>query len=401
MSEQLRQLADVGQSIWLDNIRRSMFASGELQRLIGLGLRGMTSNPTIFEKAIGSGSDYDDQLRSLIGVESDPGALFEALAIDDIRHALDEFRPLYDSTDGGDGFVSLEVSPLLAGRHAGHGRRGEAPVGRRRPAQPDDQDSGDPSRTSGDHRDDRRGHQRERDLDLLGRDLRGYGRGLHRRHRAPRGAKVCRSTASLRWRASSSAASTPRSTACCKRRSQRAARTARLAGQGRSLQSQDHLPAFPRNLRNRALAAARGAGRKGCSARSGPARARRIPPIPNCSTSRTRSAATRSTPCRRPPSTRCSWQRQRARRFDRGRPRRRARGAERAGQGADSALRRHPEVAGRRRQVVRRVLRGDARGHRRKMTQLGGNHQQIAVLARRCEGRSRSDLEGSKPNKHS
>jgi transaldolase/glucose-6-phosphate isomerase len=119
MSDQLRQLADVGQSIWLDNIRRSMFASGELHRLIGLGLRGMTSNPTIFEKAIGSGSDYDDQLRSLIGVESDPGALFEALAIDDIRHALDEFRPLYDSSDGGDGFVSLEVSPLLAGDTAG------------------------------------------------------------------------------------------------------------------------------------------------------------------------------------------------------------------------------------------------------------------------------------------
>jgi transaldolase/glucose-6-phosphate isomerase len=119
MSEQLRQLADVGQSIWIDNIRRSMFASGELERLIGVGLRGMTSNPTIFEKAIGSGSDYDDQLRSLIGVESDPGALFEALAIDDIRHALDAFRPLYDSTNGGDGFVSLEVSPLLAGDTAG------------------------------------------------------------------------------------------------------------------------------------------------------------------------------------------------------------------------------------------------------------------------------------------
>jgi transaldolase/glucose-6-phosphate isomerase len=114
MSEQLRQLAEVGQSIWLDNIRRSMFASGELQRLIGVGLRGMTSNPTIFEKAIGSGTDYDEQLRSLIGVESDPGALFEALAIDDIRHALDAFRPLYESTNGGDGFVSLEVSPLLA-----------------------------------------------------------------------------------------------------------------------------------------------------------------------------------------------------------------------------------------------------------------------------------------------
>ena len=119
MADQLKQLAAAGQSIWLDNIRRSMFASGELRRLIDAGLRGMTSNPTIFEKAIGSGTDYDDQLRSLAGRNLDPNALFEALAIDDIRHALDEFRPLYDATGGSDGFVSLEVSPLLAHDTAG------------------------------------------------------------------------------------------------------------------------------------------------------------------------------------------------------------------------------------------------------------------------------------------
>jgi transaldolase/glucose-6-phosphate isomerase len=115
LGTQLTQLNDVGQSIWLDNIRRSMFASGELHRLIDSGLRGMTSNPTIFEKAIGSGSDYDEQLASLIGAEHDPNRLFEGLAIDDIRHACDEFRPLFDASHGGDGFVSLEVSPLLAG----------------------------------------------------------------------------------------------------------------------------------------------------------------------------------------------------------------------------------------------------------------------------------------------
>ena len=115
MGTQLQQLNDeAGQSIWLDNIRRSMFKSGELHRLVEAGLRGMTSNPTIFEKAIGSGNDYDEQLRTLIGTEDDPNHLFEALAIDDIRHACDEFRPLYDSTKGFDGFVSLEVSPLLA-----------------------------------------------------------------------------------------------------------------------------------------------------------------------------------------------------------------------------------------------------------------------------------------------
>jgi transaldolase len=114
MGNQLRELAAAGQSIWLDNIRRSMFASGELQKLLDVGLRGMTSNPTIFEKAIGSGSDYDAQLGDLIGEEHDPVKLFEALAIRDIRSACDAFKPVFDSTGGLDGYVSLEVSPTLA-----------------------------------------------------------------------------------------------------------------------------------------------------------------------------------------------------------------------------------------------------------------------------------------------
>jgi transaldolase / glucose-6-phosphate isomerase len=113
MPNQLQELATVGQSIWLDNIRRSMFASGELQRLIDLGLRGMTSNPTIFEKAIGSGSDYDEQLGELVD-ESDPQTVFEALAIRDIRSACDLFRGVWETTNGLDGYVSLEVPPTLA-----------------------------------------------------------------------------------------------------------------------------------------------------------------------------------------------------------------------------------------------------------------------------------------------
>ena len=114
MPNQLQQLLDAGQSVWLDNLRRGMFASGELQALIGKGLRGMTSNPTIFEKAIGTGTDYDEQLRGLIGSEKDASALFWDLAVQDIQSACDLFRPLYDSCGGNDGFVSLEVSPLLA-----------------------------------------------------------------------------------------------------------------------------------------------------------------------------------------------------------------------------------------------------------------------------------------------
>jgi transaldolase / glucose-6-phosphate isomerase len=119
MKNTIQQLLDAGQSVWLDNLRRSMFASGELQRLIDRGLRGMTSNPTIFEKAIGAGNDYDDQLAKLIGSVKSADALFWDLAIQDIQSACDAFRPVYDASGGNDGFVSLEVSPLLANDTAG------------------------------------------------------------------------------------------------------------------------------------------------------------------------------------------------------------------------------------------------------------------------------------------
>ncbi len=114
MSNQLKQLLDAGQSVWLDNLRRSMFASGELKKLIDAGLRGMTSNPTIFEKAIGAGDDYDAQLKALIGKNKTPDQLFWDLAVQDIQSACDLFRGVFDSSGGNDGFVSLEVSPLLA-----------------------------------------------------------------------------------------------------------------------------------------------------------------------------------------------------------------------------------------------------------------------------------------------
>jgi transaldolase len=114
MDNQFRELSAAGQSVWLDNIRRSMFASGELQKLVDQGLRGQTSNPTIFEHAIGAGTDYDAQLKTLIGSEHDAQNLFEALAIQDIRSACDVFAPVYKSTNGLDGYVSLEVSPTLA-----------------------------------------------------------------------------------------------------------------------------------------------------------------------------------------------------------------------------------------------------------------------------------------------
>ncbi len=118
----LKELQKEGQSIWLDYIRRSLLTSGELKRLVEEdGLRGVTSNPAIFEKAIDGSADYDDALRSLLAREAHSGAdaLYEALAIEDIRMAADGLRPVYDQTDSADGYVSLEVSPRLAHDTAG------------------------------------------------------------------------------------------------------------------------------------------------------------------------------------------------------------------------------------------------------------------------------------------
>ena len=110
----MQSLLELGQSVWLDYLRRGMFRSGELQSLIDDGLRGMTSNPTIFEHAIGGSSDYDDELGALAHSPISDRELFERLAVGDVRQAADLFRPVYDATAGQDGFVSLEVSPTLA-----------------------------------------------------------------------------------------------------------------------------------------------------------------------------------------------------------------------------------------------------------------------------------------------
>ena len=113
----LKELLRQGQSIWLDYIRRNLIRTGELKRMVEEdGICGVTSNPTIFEKAIAGSSDYDDALRELLAADPkiDVGKLYEALAIEDIRMAADILRPVYDETSGGDGYVSLEVSPHLA-----------------------------------------------------------------------------------------------------------------------------------------------------------------------------------------------------------------------------------------------------------------------------------------------
>jgi len=108
-------LAAEGQSIWLDYITRDLVRGGELRRLIEEdGLRGLTSNPTIFEKAIGAGDAYDAQMKGLVAQDQSALDIFEAVAATDVREACDLFLSVYEQTEGRDGFVSLEVSPLLA-----------------------------------------------------------------------------------------------------------------------------------------------------------------------------------------------------------------------------------------------------------------------------------------------
>ena len=115
MSNPLVEIMKLGQSIWYDNIRRALLISGDLQKKIDEDdLRGVTSNPTIFEKAITGSTDYDDQLRSLVSSGLSVKDIYEALVIDDIARAADILKPVYHKTDGIDGYISLEVSPRLA-----------------------------------------------------------------------------------------------------------------------------------------------------------------------------------------------------------------------------------------------------------------------------------------------
>ena len=111
----LKELNALGQSVWLDNISRGLLNSGELKTLIEQdGLRGVTSNPTIFEKAINGSQDYDRDLKRLAEAGKTVEEICETLVVDDIQRATDLFRSVFDETEGMDGYVSLEVSPKLA-----------------------------------------------------------------------------------------------------------------------------------------------------------------------------------------------------------------------------------------------------------------------------------------------
>ncbi len=111
----LTRIQEFGQSVWYDNISRDLVTSGELQRLIDEdGVVGQTSNPNFFKEAIVGKDDYDDQMRELARQGKSVEEIYEALTTTDVRNCCDVFRPIYDRTDGRDGFVSIEVSPVLA-----------------------------------------------------------------------------------------------------------------------------------------------------------------------------------------------------------------------------------------------------------------------------------------------
>lgn len=114
MTGSLEAVQSLGQSIWYDNVSRDLLISGEIENLIQLGVTGLTSNPTIFEKAIAGSTHYDDNLLSLADHDYDTKSTYEMLAIEDIRSVADLLRPVYERTSGRDGYACLEVSPSLA-----------------------------------------------------------------------------------------------------------------------------------------------------------------------------------------------------------------------------------------------------------------------------------------------
>ena len=168
------KLHDLGQSLWLDNITRGLLTSGVLNRYIEeLSVTGLTSNPTIFDHAIKNSHDYDDAISRKVRDGWVGETLFFELALEDLRQAADLFRPIHDETNGVDGWVSLEVSPLLANDAASTLSAAKELHARAGSAQPLHQDTGDyggPARNRG-SRFRRRGGQC--DLALLPRAICG------------------------------------------------------------------------------------------------------------------------------------------------------------------------------------------------------------------------------------
>ena len=179
--DRLGELQKLGQSVWLDYIRRDLIDSGELQRMVAEDhLSGITSNPSIFEKAIAGSSDYDGFLASAAKCKGhDSMTLYEGLAIKDIKDAADVLRPIYERTGRVDGYVSLEVSPYLA--HDTKGTVAErTALGQGGARKHIDQGSRYTGRTSSDSATHCRGYQRQYYAIVFAKGVRASRRGIHR-----------------------------------------------------------------------------------------------------------------------------------------------------------------------------------------------------------------------------
>ena len=177
----IRLANEIGQSVWLDSISRELIRSGELARLFRLGVSGVTSNPTIFEKAVSEGASYDDALLVHAEAGGGAGAVFEELAVEDIRDTADLLQGVYESTASKDGYVSIEVNPLLARDTDGtvdEARRLFESIGA---AECDDQGARHARRDASRQNSHRQRHQCERHAPVFSGRLHVGGAGVHQR----------------------------------------------------------------------------------------------------------------------------------------------------------------------------------------------------------------------------
>ena len=204
MTSAIAKLNDYGQSPWYDNLSRTLLEGGGLAKLVSDdGIRGVTSNPTILDKAIDAGEGYDEQLQQCAADGLSIEDTYWAVVLADIVAAADVLRPVHDATGGLDGFVSVEVSPDLAHDTDGTEDARAVAVRTRRPSERDDQDPRHARRAPRDRRHDRRGHQRERHAHLLARPSRQGHRRLPDGARARWRSPVAISRRCTRWRRSS------------------------------------------------------------------------------------------------------------------------------------------------------------------------------------------------------
>ena len=188
-----RALADLGQSLWLDNITRPLLDSGTLARYIDeLDVTGLTSNPTIYDRAIGGTDAYDAEIAEAAHAGKSGEDTFFEVALSDLRRAADLFRPVHDRTDGVDGFVSPRGLPAPRVRHRGHRRPGEAPARAGRPAEPVHQDPGHARGPAGRRGGDRLRRAGQRHAAVQPGPVPRLRGGLHPGHRAPRRGRPAR-----------------------------------------------------------------------------------------------------------------------------------------------------------------------------------------------------------------